>query len=132
MILLDTHAWLWWAQDPDRIPVPLRRRIQEEEEAGSILVSVVSVWEIALKCSIGKLELPMDVKSWVAAAQSYPGIRMVPLSSEVALESTLLPGTFHQDPADRFLVALSRLRNIPIATADRKIRDYPFVSSLWD
>lgn len=132
MILLDTHAWLWWVQDPDRIPAPLRRRIQEEEEAGGILVSVVSVWEIALKCSIGKLELPMDVKSWVAAAQSYPGIRMVPLSSEVALESTLLPGTFHQDPADRFLVALSRLRDVPIATADRKIRAYPFVASVWD
>lgn len=132
MILLDTHAWLWWVQDPDRIPTSLRRRIQEEEEAGGILVSVVSVWEIALKCSIGQLELPMDVKSWIAVAQSYPGIRMLPLSSEVALESTLLPGTFHQDPADRFLVALSRVRNIPIATADRKIRAYPFVASIWD
>ncbi len=132
MILLDTHAWLWWVQDPDRIPALALRMISEEEEAGGILVSSVSCWEIALKCSIGKLTLPMDVRSWLVAAESYPGIRVIPLSAEAATESTLLPGDFHNDPADRFLVAQARERNIPIISADRKIRKYPFVKTIWE
>jgi len=132
MLLLDTHAWFWWVQDPDRIPAFARKRIKREEREGGLLVSAVSVWEIALKCSLGKLELPLDVRSWLAAAQRYPGIRLVPLSAEVALESTLLPGVFHNDPADRFLIALSRCRQIPLVTADRKIRAYRFVETIWE
>lgn len=132
MLLLDTHAWFWWVQDPIRIPLKTRRRLEEEEEDGSLLVSAVSVWEIALKTSIGKLELPMDVRSWVAAAKVYPAIHVLPLSDEVALESTLLPGAFHNDPADRFLVALARVKKVPLVTADRKIRDYPYVDTIWD
>jgi PIN domain nuclease of toxin-antitoxin system len=132
MLLLDTHAWFWWVQDPIQIPPKTRRRLEEEEVGGSLLVSAVSVWEIALKTSIGKLELPMDVRSWVAAAKAYPAIHVLPLSDEVALESTLLPGAFPNDPADRFLVALARMKRVPLVTADRKIRDYPYVDTIWD
>lgn len=131
MLLLDTHAWFWWVQDPDRIPSKTRRRLEEEEQGGTLLVSAVSVWEIALKNSLGKLELPMDIRSWIATARSYPAIRVMPISDEVALESTLLPGSFHNDPADRFLVALSRERKVPLVTADRKILAYPYVETLW-
>ena len=131
MLLLDTHAWFWWVQDPGRIPARTRRRLESEETGGTLLVSAVSVWEIALKTSIGKLELPMDVREWIGAAKSYPAVRVLPLTDEVALESTLLPGSFHNDPADRFLVALSRAKGVPLVTADRKIRAYPYVETLW-
>lgn len=131
MILLDTHVWIWWVQDPGRIPVAARRRIEAEEADGGLVVSAVSFWEIALKNSIGKLELPMDVRSWLSAARRYPGIRIVNLSAEAAMESTMLPGTFHNDPADRFLVAQSRVSGMPIITADRKILAYPYVEAIW-
>ncbi len=132
MILLDTHVWIWWVQDPDRLPVAARRRLEAEEPDGGLVVSAVSFWEISLKCAIGKLELPMDVRSWLAAARQYPGIRVVHLSAEVATESTMLPGTFHNDPADRFLVAQARASGMPIVTADRKILSYPYVESIWN
>lgn len=132
MILLDTHAWIWWVQDPGRIPAVARRRIKDEEAEGGLLVSAVSFWEVALKNSIGKLDLPMDVRKWLAAARKYPGIRVVALSPEAAMESTLLPGTFHNDPADRFLTAQARAFGIPMVTADRKIRAYPYVETVWD
>ena len=66
MTLLDTHVWLWWVQDPDRIKESARRRLDAEESQNGLLVSAVSFWEIALKVSIGKLVLPMDVQSWLA------------------------------------------------------------------
>ena len=132
MILLDTHAWFWWVQDVGRIPAETRRRLENEEARGTLLVSTVSVWEIALKASIGKLELPMEVREWVAAASAYPSVHVIPLSSEVALESTLLPGSFHNDPADRFIVATARTKSVPLVTADRKIRAYPHVRTIWD
>lgn len=131
MLLLDTHVWFWWVQDPIRIPTKTLHRLEMEEQNGSLLVSAVSIWEIALKTSVGKLELPLDVRSWISAAQSYPAIRILPLSADVALESTLLPGTFHNDPADRFLVALSRAKNVPLVTADWKIRNYQYVETIW-
>jgi PIN domain nuclease of toxin-antitoxin system len=130
MTLLDTHVWLWWVQDPDRIKESARRRLDAEESQNGLLVSAVSFWEIALKASIGKLVLPMDVQSWIAKARAYPGIRVIPLSAEAAVESTQLPGSFHNDPADRFLVAQARIRNIPLATADGKILPYQFVETI--
>jgi PIN domain nuclease of toxin-antitoxin system len=130
MTLLDTHVWLWWVQDPDRIKESARRRLDAEESQNGLLVSAVSFWEIALKASIGKLVLPMDVQSWLAKARAYPGIRVIPLSAEAAVESTQLPGSFHNDPADRFLVAQARIRNIPLATADGKILPYQFVETI--
>ncbi len=130
MTLLDTHVWLWWVQDPDRIKESARRRLDAEESQNGLLVSAVSFWEIALKASIGKLVLPMDVQSWLAKARAYPGIRVIPLSAEAAVESTQLPGLFHSDPADRFLVAQARIRNIPLATADGKILPYQFVETI--
>lgn len=130
MILLDTHVWLWWVQDPDRIRESARRRIEAEESRNGLLVSAVSFWEIALKSSLGKLELPMNVRDWLAAARAYPGLRIIPLSAEAAAESTILPGSFHNDPADRFLVAQARERGVPLATADGKIRLYPFVETV--
>ncbi len=130
MILLDTNVWLWWVQDPERIKESARCRLDAEESQNGLLVSAVSFWEIALKVSIGKLVLPMDVQSWLAKARAYPGIRVIPLSAEAAVESTQLPGSFHNDPADRFLVAQARIRNIPLATADGKILPYQFVETL--
>lgn len=130
MILLDKHVWLWWVQDPGRIRESARRRIEAEEKRNGLLVSAVSFWEISLKVSIGKLHLPMDVKEWLEAARGYPGIRAIPLSPEAAVESTQLPGAFHNDPADRFLVAQARIREVPLATADGKILPYPFVETI--
>ena len=67
---------------------------------------------------------------WLAAARAYPGIRVIPLSAEAAEESTMLPGSFHNDPVDRFLVAQARERGVPFATADGKILRYPFLDTV--
>ncbi len=81
--------------------------------------------------SQNRLTLTMSVDDWLDAAADVDGVRFVPVDSTTAVESTRLPGDFHKDPADRMIVALARHLNVPLITADRKIRDYKYVRSLW-
>ena len=77
----------------------------------------------------GRLPLPLPVGEWLTKALSYPGIRLLPLSPQIAVESTQLPGTFHRDPADQIMVATARFYRCPLVTVDRDIRAYPHVQS---
>lgn len=94
-------------------------------------VSVISVWEVATKCALGKLTLPMSVEKWFELARTYRGISIEPVSADDALESTCLPGDFHKDPADRLIVALARRLQATLVTSDGLIRSYPHVTTLW-
>ena len=131
MIVLDTNAWIWWVADPSKLSLRARRAIKQEEAKGAIVVSVISVWEIALKHSLGKLILDRDVRAWLRMASQYPGISVAPLTIDDAMEGPLLPGNLHRDPADRFIVALSRRLGAPIITKDGNVRRYPHVQTLW-
>jgi PIN domain nuclease of toxin-antitoxin system len=131
MIVLDTQVWLWWAHDPSRLSSPAVRAIREAEKADGMRVSVISVWEIAVKSALGKLELPMDMDAWFRQARSYPNLIVEPVSAIDAIASTRLPGEFHRDPADRMIVALCRRYGAALVTADRLIRAYPHVATIW-
>jgi len=131
VIILDTHVWLWWLHTPDQLSEAALRIISKEEQRQGLRVSVISVWEIALKVQIGKLFLPLDIESWFSAAVSYPGLTIEPLYPVDAIESTRLPGTFHKDPADRIIVALSRRYRAALVTCDQKILDYDHVKTVW-
>jgi PIN domain nuclease of toxin-antitoxin system len=131
MIVLDSHVWLWWLHSPEHLSAPAQEKIAHEEKLHGLKISVISVWEVAVKVHIGKLILPMDIDSWYSAAQSYPGISIEPLHPFDAMESTRLPGTFHKDPADRIIVALARRYGVPLVTCDRKIQEYIHVQTIW-
>jgi PIN domain nuclease of toxin-antitoxin system len=75
----------------------------------------------------GRLVLPCPVGLWLTQALAYPGMQLLALSPEVAVDSTQLPGVFHRDPADQIIVATARLYNCPLVTADQQIRAYPHV-----
>ena len=127
MILLDTHIWLWWLHDPERLSSTSIACIDAEE---LLLVSVISVWEISLKLSVGKLELPLPISDWFAKARMHPRVIIEPLDPWDAIASTQLPGEFHKDPADRILVAIARRYDIPLVTCDQKILSYPYVKTI--
>ncbi len=76
------------------------------------------------------MELSVSTKKWFDSAINYPGIILLPLTPEIALESTELPGSFHKDPADQIIVATSRVYDIPILTVDNKILNYEFVKKV--
>jgi PIN domain nuclease of toxin-antitoxin system len=131
MILLDTSSWLWWVSDPRHLSARALKIIEDEEKRQAIVVSSISAWEIAVKVAIGKLRLDRDVRSWIALAASYPGISVLPLDSADAVESTLLPGRFHKDPADRILIAIARRLSAALVTRDTAIRRYRHVKTIW-
>lgn len=131
MIVLDTHVWLWWLHEPDRLSTDAAKLILQEQESGSIIVSAISVWEVAVKVQSGKLVIPMDINRWYDLARSYPATVIEPLSPVDAIASTQLPGSFHKDPADRIIVSLARRRAVPLLTCDRKILEYEHVITVW-
>jgi PIN domain nuclease of toxin-antitoxin system len=131
VILLDTAAWIWWVSNPTSLSARARQAIVTEEATSGLLVSAISVWEVAVKVALRKLTLDRDVRTWVAMASAYPGLTVLPLDPTDALESTLLPGRFHKDPADRMIIAIARRLDVPLVTSDRAIRRYRHVRTIW-
>ena len=129
MIALDTHAWVWWTVDPDRLSERQRREISNNE-GDRIGVSAISCWEVAKLSEYGRLSLPVGLTEWFQAALRYPGISLLGLTPEVAIESTTLPGAFHRDPADQMIVATARVHDCPLVTSDDKIAAYPHVQTV--
>lgn len=129
MILLDTHAWVWWVHGEERLS-PNQLNAIQENESDTIGVSAISCWEVAKLVERGRLELPEPLETWFEQAFSYPGIRIMDLTPEVAIESTCLPGEFHRDPADQMIVATARVYDCPLVTADKKITTYPHVRTI--
>jgi len=124
-LLLDTHVWIWLAHGESRRIRPVAvRAIEDAGSRRAIRLSVVSVWEIALLESKGRLELPIPVSEWIRQALDRPDLELVGLEPGIAVESCGLPGAFHADPADRFLVATARLKNAVIVTRDKRILKY--------
>ena len=129
MIVLDTHVWVWWTNDPARLSEAQRQEIASNED-DRIGVSAISCWEVAKLCQYGRLTLPIEVSDWLQVALRYPGISLLDLTPEIAVESTRLPGRFHRDPADQVIVATARTHRCPLVTSDGKIIDYPHVLSV--
>ena len=131
MIVLDTHVWLWWLHDPGKLSPDAEKLIQQEQVSGALVISAISVWEVAVKVQSGKLAIPMDINRWYELARSYPSTVIEPLSPLDAIASTQLPGNFHKDPADRIIVSIARRLTVPLLTCDRKILDYEHVMTVW-
>jgi PIN domain nuclease of toxin-antitoxin system len=129
MIVVDTHVWIWWILDTERLS-DAQRRVMEDNEGDSIGVSAISCWEIAKLCEYRRLELPVELSEWFAAALSYPGVSLLGITPEVAVESTRLPGGFHRDPADQIIVATARVHRCDLVTSDEKIVKYPHVRTI--
>ncbi len=129
MIILDTHIWVWWVSEADRLSETQRAEIEAAEQSGRG-VSAISCWEVAKLVELDRLTLDRPVVDWLRVALAYAGVRLLGLTPEVAAASTQLPGTFHRDPADQIIVATARLRSSRLVTSDRKILDYEHVETV--
>lgn len=131
MIVLDTHALVWWVAGDSQLSRPAREAIEAEAQGGEILVSAISAWEVAMLAKAGRLALTMDAGAWLDTVAEVPAIRFVPVDVRISVHSVDLPGEFHKDPADRIIVATARHHSVPLISADLKIRDYPHVRTIW-
>ena len=124
-LLLDTHVWIWFAVgNRKQISRQSWAAIERACHAGTCWVSIISVWEIGMLAAKGRLNLKLSATEWAKQALQIPGVSLIPISCEVAIESSYLPGPFYGDPADRILAATARELRARLATADEKLLDY--------
>jgi PIN domain nuclease of toxin-antitoxin system len=129
LIVLDTHAWVWWALEPKRLSRRARETIDEAETVG---VCAISCWEVALLVLRGRLELDLDLRTWIARALALEGVETLPLHPDAAIDAALLPEQgFHRDPVDRIVFATARRLGAPLVTKDRRIRSFYRAATVW-
>ena len=133
VIVLDTHAFVWWVASPDRLPRKARARLDRAAGDGEALrVSSISAWEVAMLAARGRLELTMEVGAWLAAAEALPLLAFVPVDNAVALRAVSLPETLPRDPADRIIAATALGLGATLVTGDERLRGYRPLPVLWD
>lgn len=125
-LLLDTHALVWTVAGI--IESRAAEAIVAAARAGGVLVSSVSAWELGLlarpRSGAPRLRLTPTPEAWFDTLLAQPGFAEAPLTIAIALAASRLPGEFHQDPADRLLVATARELDVPFVTRDRRILEY--------
>jgi len=126
-VLLDTNAIIRSQLDRD-FGAEAREAINAAQRENGILVSVVSAREIGLlarnrQSPTGRLFQP-DAETWFDNVMRAPGVRMAPMSHQIAFAAWNLPDPIHGDPADRLMIAIARELDVPLITRDRAILDY--------
>lgn len=124
LVLLDTHVWIWLLNGDARLSSKAQIAIENSLAAHAVLISAISPWEVAMLVSKGRLILDRDVGEWVQLATNVSGIRVEPISPEIAVASTRLPGQIHNDPADRLIAATARHLGITLITDDQLLLEY--------
>jgi PIN domain nuclease of toxin-antitoxin system len=119
--LLDTHVWLWSLSEVHRLSASARSLL---EDAGNRpVVSIASFWEVAIKSSLGKLALPLPAAEYLPRMREESGVDVLGVELPHVIEVARLEWR-HRDPFDRMLVAQARVEQLPVMTADAKVRAY--------
>ena len=129
--LLDTHTWIWWNMNPQKLSKKVKDLIGNAEIYDEILLSAISPWEFSKLLEKERLGILCNPEDWIKTALDMPKLRLVPLSPILSYRSTMLPKPFHNDPANQIIVATAREENATILTKDERILAYKNVQSLW-
>ena len=120
-LLLDTHVWLWWNTEPERLAANARRQIGDVRN--EVFLSAASVWEMAVKRRLGKLPLPESVGSYVARRLAADDVRALPVGVDHAPAVETLE-LLHRDPFDRLLIVQARHEGLRLLTIDDQVLAY--------
>ena len=126
MVVLDTSALLYWTLDPDQLSLAARRTI---EQADRLVISSISVWEIALKVKRGKLDIPLSIIDYAERLQRLETLEILSVDVQTWQENLDLDWE-HRDPADRTIVAIATRLACPLVTSDRVVADF-YRETIW-
>ncbi len=126
-LLLDTHVFIWWDSEPAKLSPRVLALCQDREN--TLLLSVVSVWEIQVKIQLGKLKLHMPLADIIEAQQETNALEVLPITLDHVLALDALPA-HHKDPFDRLLLAQSTVEDVVLVSKDSVFTDYP-VNVVW-
>jgi len=128
-LLLDTHILLYWFSGSSDLAVSEQRTIEEASAENPLLLSDISLWEIASLYNLGRISLDLPLREWLERAAAPPLVRGVGISAAIAAAVAVLPETFHRDPADRIIVASAQVTGATLMTRDRRIIESGIVAT---
>lgn len=129
MILLDTHALLWWALDPDQLSKAAAEAVRSMEQNGGF-ASSISMWELGIRVERGQLELPITVDELARRVEKSGVVELVAVDTKTWLRTLSLDWE-HRDPADRVIVATALIKEVPVLTKDRILHEFGGVECVW-
>lgn len=128
MIVVDTHAWLWWVNGEAALSESARRTIERADTVG---VATISAMEVAALVQRDRITLDTDVRPWVAQALALEGVHELPLTAEIAVEAGSFGSDFVGDPADRIIYATAIVTGSKLVTRDRFLRSHDPARTVW-
>jgi PIN domain nuclease of toxin-antitoxin system len=129
MILLDTHALLWMASDPDRLSKRAREAIREARQSSEIAIATITLWELAWLAQNGRIVVAGSVESFVR--ETIARVVLRPETPEIAALAVRLPERFPRDPSDRLIAATAMMEGAALVTADTRIRQSKVLNTVW-
>ena len=127
-LLLDTHVFIWWDQEPARLPARVESLCTDPEN--TLLLSIASVWEMQIKLMLDKLRLRGPLSQVIEQQRDNNDLQILPIELRHVWALANLPH-HHGDPFDRLLIAQSLVEDLTLVTADQRLRAYP-LTTLWD
>ena len=129
MILLDTHVLFWAVDDSKLLSRAAASAIRRARNSDGVAVSSISVWELALLFSRGRIQGHGTVESSVKVI--LEGVLVRPITPEIAALATQFPDDYPRDPVDRIIGATARAEGLSLVTRDEKIRRSPLLKTIW-
>lgn len=123
-ILLDTHVFVWYMNGDETLNKAARKMITIACHEHQAHLAAISLWEISMLEKKERIILEMPYAEWINQSLEHTHIHIAPLTPVIAAESCHLPGTFHEDPADRLIVATARIHGLTLITRDTRILSY--------
>lgn len=130
MILLDTHALVWFVDQPAKLSRPAFREIEKHAAKRELLVSEISWWEIAMLVQKGRLELNQPVQRWLQVVVEMDGVNAAGITPGIAVIGVGLPALL-TDPADRIIYATAQEWGCSLVSADERMQEIGAVKIIW-
>jgi PIN domain nuclease of toxin-antitoxin system len=132
MVLLDTHAWVWWLTKPELVPKKATQAIRAAMREYAVHISTMSAWEIAMLVARGRLELATDYREFIRQTEKLAFVKFIAPHNTILLNSVEMPGYEGKDPADRIIIATANHLSATLITKDDTMLEYRQVRTTWD
>lgn len=131
MTLLDTHAWIWLAVEPERLSRRARSAVRRSLRSGGLAIASISLWETAMFFALGRLAVTGTPEGAIRELLSETRVAVREITPAIAALATQFPDDFPKDPADRLIAATARAEGLPLVTKDARIRSSPLLKTIW-
>lgn len=131
MIILDTHALIWFVDNPKLLSEKARKEINKAYDLKKIYISQISYWEISMLVLKERLAFKTRLRDWLNTIENLPQCTSINITPSIASINIGLPPGFHGDPADRIIVATAIDLDMSIVTKDKRLRQYKHVKTIW-